>query len=678
MDAELLAVEYDAVIVGTGMAEAILAGALARAGKKVLHVDQNDYYGSNYASFPLEQFLRWTRNEPIAPQTFESSDAAPSPAAAAAAAASTTGEEAAHRRVVPLQSSFRCELLEEAFNVSDETKQSLLRQSSHFSIDVNPRLVLSSEEIVQILITSGVGRYLEFAAMEGTYVHLAGAGDSVWQVPCSKKDVFSSKLLGMVEKRMLMKFLQFVADYGETEILGEDVKSKNERELALGRALKRPQNKANQVDETLGASGIDSYLDRPFQELLQKHFKLSAKLQQVVLYCVALASFPLETGDAGAEAQQLTAREGLAAVYRYVASIGRFTGNAFLVPLYGVSEITQSFCRLCAVYGGIYVLRAPIDGLVVDESDPAAPAKVIGLRCQDGGVIKAQHVIVNASYLPSLQAPSNVPTSRVLRGVLLLQKSLRSAMNRFMIVIPPQDEQLQNPFAVHVIQLDHGAYVCPKDYFLVQITTPLPSQWHDDTPRQQQLMDAIAQRLIESALVEGNGAASTPSATQEDDSTSTACASPSQSSWRDVIVWKAVYTMEHHLFHYSHATKKAPYVSPPNVPSNLWVCETTIESESDARHVVNPLELPLESACVNARAIFEALCPGEPFLPKSASAEQAEREELEDEQDAVLKAAKQLAEKTEMSVDATADEAATKTEEAADNNQEHAPATPAV
>ncbi|KAJ0400891.1 hypothetical protein P43SY_004503 [Pythium insidiosum] len=659
MDAELLAVEYDAVIVGTGMAEAILAGALARAGKKVLHVDQNDYYGSNYASFPLEQFLRWTRNEPIAAQTFESPAPAPAPAAAAAS------DEAARRRVVPLQSSFRCELLEQAFNVPEDEQQSLLRQSSHFSIDVNPRLVLSSEEIVQILITSGVGRYLEFAAMEGTYVHLAGDGDTVWQVPCSKKDVFSSKLLGMVEKRMLMKFLQFVADYGETEILGEDVKSKNERELALGRALKRPQNKANQVDETLGASGIEHFLDRPFQELLQQHFKLSAKLQQVVLYCVALASFPMGTGASGEEAQQLSAREGLAAVYRYVASIGRFTGNAFLVPLYGVSEITQSFCRLCAVYGGIYVLRAPIEGLVID--DESGRATVVGLRCQDGGIVKAQHVIVNASYLAGLQAPSNIPASRVLRGVLLLQTSLRAAMNRFMVVIPPQDAELENPFAVHVIQLDHGAYVCPKDYFLVQITTPLPSQWHEDTQRQQQLMDAIARRLIESALAEANASTRAPAATDEGSPT------PPAACWRDVIAWKAVYTMEHQLFHYSHATKQAPYISPPGLPSNLWVCETTVESQAP-RSVVHPLELPLESACVNARAIFEALCPGEAFLPKSASAEQAEREELEDEQDAVLKAAKQLAEKADISstaIDTDHVTPVTTTTEDETGNQEH-------
>lgn len=37
--------EYDAVIVGTGLSESILAAALALAGSKVLHLDANGFYG---------------------------------------------------------------------------------------------------------------------------------------------------------------------------------------------------------------------------------------------------------------------------------------------------------------------------------------------------------------------------------------------------------------------------------------------------------------------------------------------------------------------------------------------------------------------------------------------------------------------------------------------------------
>jgi RAB protein geranylgeranyltransferase component A len=45
------------VIYGTGMTESILAGALAKAGKKVIHVDNNDYYGDSDASLNLREFI---------------------------------------------------------------------------------------------------------------------------------------------------------------------------------------------------------------------------------------------------------------------------------------------------------------------------------------------------------------------------------------------------------------------------------------------------------------------------------------------------------------------------------------------------------------------------------------------------------------------------------------------
>ncbi|KAF1333409.1 Rab proteins geranylgeranyltransferase component, partial [Globisporangium splendens] len=640
--------EYDVILVGTGMVEAILAGALARVGKKVLHLDQNDYYGSNYASFPLKQFRQWTQNESAAPRYFDEDNDVDSKATKVANPDSLPDNVSD----VPIQNSLRCNLLHESF-ADDAVREELLAKSSSFSVDINPRLVLSSEALVETLITSGVGQYLEFTAIQHTYVHLPSSPssgsveDTVWEVPCSKKDVFQSKLLGMVEKRQLMKFLQFVADYGETVILGEDVGTKNERSLALGRALKRPQNKTNQAGDD-GFTKIAPYLDKPFQELLEDHFKLSAKLQQVVVYCVGLSSFP-------ATKNQISARDGLAAVYRYVASIGRYTSTAFLVPLYGVSEIAQSFCRLCAVYGGIYVLRAPIECFLLDQEKN----ELVGIRASDGGILRSKHVIVNGSYVDSFSKREgqsghervSKTHGQVLRGVFLLNASLRREMSRLMVVIPPEDAEFQNPFAIQVVQLDGGAYACPRDYFLVQVSMTLPSEWVDDTERQQRLVLAVIERLVTSSI-------------QEAKTKETGEPTDGSSSWNDLVLWKVIYTMDH-LASSSNTTSSLAQKS-PHLPVNLWPCETRVDVETEVSSdgtttmPVNPLEIHLESASANARAIFEQLCPDEEFLPKSASAEQAEKEALEDEHDAVLKAAQALAEQTTPS---TAVEATEKEEE---------------
>ena len=37
--------EYDAIILGTGLKECLLAGLLSVDGKKILHMDRNSYYG---------------------------------------------------------------------------------------------------------------------------------------------------------------------------------------------------------------------------------------------------------------------------------------------------------------------------------------------------------------------------------------------------------------------------------------------------------------------------------------------------------------------------------------------------------------------------------------------------------------------------------------------------------
>ncbi len=42
----------------------------------------------------------------------------------------------------------------------------------------------------------------------------------IWSVPCSKGDVFNTKILDRLEKRSLMKFLQYVIDWGKNVVAG--------------------------------------------------------------------------------------------------------------------------------------------------------------------------------------------------------------------------------------------------------------------------------------------------------------------------------------------------------------------------------------------------------------------------------------------------------------------------
>lgn len=51
--------EYDYVILGTGLTECILSGILSMEGNKVLHLDQNTFYGGECASLNLAQVAHY-------------------------------------------------------------------------------------------------------------------------------------------------------------------------------------------------------------------------------------------------------------------------------------------------------------------------------------------------------------------------------------------------------------------------------------------------------------------------------------------------------------------------------------------------------------------------------------------------------------------------------------------
>jgi hypothetical protein len=108
-----------------------------------------------------------------------------------------------------------------------------------------------------------VGHYLEFKSVESLFYVASGAAGGkqasrgaegevevaeaatllkLWQVPCCKKDIFNTKMFSALEKRSLMKLMQFAVDYGRAKD-GLPVATLNENELAQGRSLFRPQNK---------------------------------------------------------------------------------------------------------------------------------------------------------------------------------------------------------------------------------------------------------------------------------------------------------------------------------------------------------------------------------------------------------------------------------------------------
>ncbi|KAI2651058.1 Rab proteins geranylgeranyltransferase component A 1 [Labeo rohita] len=177
------------------------------------------------------------------------------------------------------------------------TYQKLVKEGRRFNIDLVSKLMYARGALVDLLIKSNVSRYAEFKNIGRI---LTCRNGKVEQVPCSRADVFASKQLTVVEKRMLMKLLTFCLDFEQ-----------------------HPEE-------------YEDYSEKPFRDFL-KNKKLTENLQDFVLHSIAMVT------------QQTLTEEGLKATQHFLRCLGRYGNTPFLFPLYGLGEIPQCFCSVKTV-----------------------------------------------------------------------------------------------------------------------------------------------------------------------------------------------------------------------------------------------------------------------------------------------------------------------------------------
>ncbi|KAK2782115.1 Rab proteins geranylgeranyltransferase component A [Onygenales sp. PD_12] len=169
---QLTDVVWDVLIAGTGLPQALLALALSRSGKKVLHVDKHDYYGGSEAAFSLQEADAWVKqiNEAPGSAPFESVSISSSP--------------------------------------SDDGGK--LSPSRAYTLSLSPQLIYSRSRLIPSLISSRSYKQLEFQAVGSWWVYRE-ANASLNRVPGSREDVFADDSMSNKSKRSLMKFLRHLA-----------------------------------------------------------------------------------------------------------------------------------------------------------------------------------------------------------------------------------------------------------------------------------------------------------------------------------------------------------------------------------------------------------------------------------------------------------------------------------
>ncbi|KAF2263420.1 rab geranylgeranyl transferase escort protein-like protein [Lojkania enalia] len=286
--------EWDVLVIGTGLKQSLLALALSRSGKKILHIDENAYYGGAEAAFSLQEAEEWAK------KVNEDSVAA-----------------------------FTTVSISKPDLSESETSQVSLSASRSYTLALSPQLIYTRSALLQSLISSKVYRQLDFVAVGSWWVYSAGStgldnggvssSDSsatlqgtLLKVPNGREDVFQDQGLDFKAKRALMKFLRFIGEYEEQGELWEDYKA------------------------------------RSFPSFLSEQFKVPVSLHAPLL---ALTLSP-------APPEQTTTEYALPRIARHLRSIGSIGAGfgSVITRFGGMSEIAQVACRACAVGGGVYVL----------------------------------------------------------------------------------------------------------------------------------------------------------------------------------------------------------------------------------------------------------------------------------------------------------------------------------
>jgi len=215
---------YDVIVLGTGLKECVLSGLLATKGKKVLHLDRNEYYGGETASLNLTNL--WGQFRPgVAPP-----------------------KEYGHNR--------------------------------DWNVDLIPKFIMANGKLVKMLLHTKVTKYLEWKCVDASYVAqyqkggmLANAKLAVAKVPANDMEALKSSLMGLFEKKRCMNFYKYVENVvtdGSDMKSWKDIDINKEKMSVIYKKYKLEPNTIDFLGHAVALQTTDEYLDLPAKDTIEK------------------------------------------------------------------------------------------------------------------------------------------------------------------------------------------------------------------------------------------------------------------------------------------------------------------------------------------------------------------------------------------------------------------------
>ncbi|KZV50939.1 rab GDP dissociation inhibitor alpha-like [Dorcoceras hygrometricum] len=352
--------EYDVIVLGTGLKECILSGLLSVDGLKVLHMDKNDYYGGESCSLNLNQL--WKR--------------------------------------------FR----------GDDQPSEQLGASREYNVDMIPKFMMANGTLVRVLIHANVTKYLNFKAVDGSFVYNKG---KIYKVPATDVEALTSPLMGLFEKRRARKFFIFVQEFEESNPKtheGMNLDTITAKELIAKYELE--DDTIDFIGHALALHSNDSYLDQPAMDFVKR----------MKLYAESLARFQ--------------------------------AGSPYIYPLYGLGELPQAFARLSAVYGGTYMLNKP-----QCKVEFGADGKVVGVT-SEGETAKCKKVVCDPTYLPDKVHK----VGKVARAICIMSHPIPDTNESHSAQVILPQKQLGRKSDMYLFCCSYAHNVAPKGKYIAFVS----------------------------------------------------------------------------------------------------------------------------------------------------------------------------------------------------------------
>eukprot|EP00051_Salpingoeca_urceolata_P014391 m.182874 g.182874 ORF g.182874 m.182874 type:complete len:246 (+) comp18072_c0_seq5:1000-1737(+) len=167
-------------------------------------------------------------------------------------------------------------------------------------------------------------------------------------------------------------------------------------------------------------------LQQPFLSVLESKWGLKGRLKTFVAFGMTSSAFTSGIANVSAE-------EGLRAIKKYLGSLGHYGTTPYICSMYGSGEVVQAYCRLCAVFGGVYMLRTKAEQLVVDADQNCVGVVAGGMRYTCSSVVLPSTLVSGQSAYNS--------SSWVSRAVVITDKPLAGAAEDLTIINVPADQE---------------------------------------------------------------------------------------------------------------------------------------------------------------------------------------------------------------------------------------------